>query len=116
MRKMMVRLALLAIVGSTLFASGCFFRSARLYRTPRMVVDTVRVGRCVGRRWTYFCHRGGMRHLKVQKIRCWRYSRRVVRRRRWFVYDRRCRHHAYLDEARPRRRYYRRRRPGYEEP
>ncbi len=114
MRKMIVRLALLAVVGSSLFASGCFVTGSRMYRTPRMVVDTVRHRGCVGRRWTYFCHRGGMRHLKVQKIRCRRYGRVFVKRRRWFVYDRRCRHHAYISEE-PRRRYYRRR-PGYDEP
>ena len=102
MTKFWRRLALLLCAGALMFFSSCIVSRPYVYRTPRVVIDTVRMGRCVGRQWKYFCRRPDG-HMFFRKIRCrTRYGVRV-KRKRWFKFDRRCRNHAFINEA-PRRR------------
>jgi hypothetical protein len=92
-------LLLIGCLAGVTLTTGCY----RYARGPKVIVDTVRTPRCIGRRWTYVCrYRRG--HLKREVIRCrTRYGRMVTRRRTWRTYDRRC---AYR-HRRHRRRYRR---------
>lgn len=88
---------LFAGIGVLLFMTAC---PMYLYRTPRVVVDTVRVRNCVGRQWTHFCRRPNG-HIRVRHITCYRFGRPFVQRHQWFVHDGRCRYHAFIGEAPP---------------
>lgn len=88
---------LLLGIGVLLFMTAC---PVYVFRTPRVAVDVVRVRNCVGRQWTYFCRRPNG-HIRIRKITCYRFGRAYVQRRRWFIFDGRCAHHAFIGEAPP---------------
>lgn len=85
-------LGALFLIAMTLY--GC--PRYAVYRTPRMVVETLRSRRCVGKRKTYFCrYRRG--HLNVEIMRCRRgYRRWITDRRRWVTPEPRCRNHEFI--------------------
>ena len=88
-----------ALVLGTVVFVGCP-PSYVVYRTPRMIVDTIQTGRCVGKQWTFPC-RFPHGHLKKRVVRCMgRWRMRVVRRK-WVVPDSRCRHHEFMGEPAP---------------